>query len=156
MSRVIHLFSNSGYLTIGFLLRDVTCPYGLENFLLQVLDQGSLVNTFEKCPPKSIGLLNLIVVLNAQAIISCLDVFDERRRGGAEFQKLLIQLVVPGNLLLHAPVSVHNHLHEVQTEIYRIESCVERRAINRKRHFDTNTRELDRLTRFESGTPLLA
>ena len=74
MSRVVHLLSNPGYLAISFLLRCVTCSY-------------------------SIGLLDLFVILNAQAIISCLDVFDEWGRGGAEFLKILIQLVISGNML---------------------------------------------------------
>ena len=136
MSRILHVLSDSDDLTIGLFLRDMMLLYGLEKVRLEMCDHGSLVDELTQRPPKGIGLLDLVVRLNAQAIIPFLDILYERRRGGKEYLKISLRLVVSGSLMrqrgLHSLISIHDLLLKVKTEVKLIEHIVRRRAIDHR------------------------
>ena len=136
MSRILHVLSDSDDLTIGLFLRDMMLSYGLEKVRLEMCDHGSLVDELTQRPPKGIGLLDLVVRSNAQAIIPFLDILYERRRGGKEYLKISLRLVVSGSLMrqrgLHSLISIHDLLLKVKTEVKLIEHIVRRRAIDHR------------------------
>ena len=127
-SRLVHLLAYSGDLTIGFLLCGMTRSHSPEKFGLQMRDHGGLVDPVGQRLPKGLGLLDLVVIANAQAVVLRLDKLDERGRGGAELLNILTQLAILDHLplqsSLHTPVLIHDSLLEVQANVKRINRCV--------------------------------
>ena len=130
-SRLVHLLAYSGDLTIGFLLCGMTRSDSPDNFGLQMLDHGGLVDLVGQRLPIGLGRLDLVVIASAQAVVlrlAELDELDERGRGGAELLGILTQLAILDHLplqsSLHTLVLIHDSLLEVQANVKRINRCV--------------------------------
>uniref|UniRef100_A0AAV1VCN4 Uncharacterized protein n=1 Tax=Peronospora matthiolae TaxID=2874970 RepID=A0AAV1VCN4_9STRA len=93
-----------------------------------MFDQDGLVDPVDQCLPKGFGLLELVFIANAQAVVLRLDELNERGRGGAERLKVPTQLAILDHLLLqsslHTLVPIYDSLSEVQAKAKRINRCV--------------------------------
>uniref|UniRef100_A0AAV1TLX3 Uncharacterized protein n=1 Tax=Peronospora matthiolae TaxID=2874970 RepID=A0AAV1TLX3_9STRA len=131
----------------------MTCSHSLESFRFQVLDQDGMVDPVGQLLSNDFGLLDLVFLAIAQAVVLRLDELNEKGCGGVELLKVLTQLAILDHLLLqsilHNLVMIHDSVLEVQAKVKHFIAALK---VARSTEHEASTRvwEQDGLTRIRS------